>query len=495
MRNDKKLLGQYFTDPTVAMFMAQLVLDSKTKTVLDPAVGPGIFLQCMEKIKINQLEYTAYEIDDNMIDVFKKNNLYDVELCKCDYLTDIKQRKYDAIICNPPYNKFQEIINRKEYISNFKKYYKINMSGYSNLCVYFLIKSLHELEKTGKCAYIMPYEFLNTGYGTVIKKFLLDEKRLKTIFKINNKINLFNDATTTSCIMYFDGSNNREIEFISIDSIDELSNGKYQKCVSHKYEELDPEEKWNKYFFDYKTEYNNLILFRDVAKVSRGIATGNYSYFCLSLNEIIDKGISENAKVRCISKSADIKSEVFTEKDYLELEKENKKVYLFNGCNAETFRDYEYIDYGESVSVNKSFLNSHRTPWFSLEKREPAPIWITVFNRGKLKVVRNETNAKNLTTFHGVYFKDYDEDLINAFFCYLLTPISQEILSNNKREYGNGLDKFEPNDLNDSSVFDVTKLDKYDLSKVLLIYEKIKKDGVGNIELEELNNINSRYVL
>ena len=168
---------------------------------------------------------------------------------------------------------------------------------------------------------------------------------------------------------------------------------------------------------------------------------------------------------------------------------------MFNGCNAETFRDYEYIDYGESVSVNKSFLNSHRTPWFSLEKREPAPIWITVFNRGKLKVVRNETNAKNLTTFHGVYFKDYDEDLINAFFCYLLTPISQEILSNNKREYGNGLDKFEPNDLNDSSVFDVTKLDKYDLSKVLLIYEKIKKDGVGNIELEELNNIYSRYVL
>ena len=183
MRNDKKLLGQYSTDPTVAMFMAQLVLDSKTKTVLDPAVGPGIFLQCMEKIKINQLEYTAYEIDDNMIDVFKKNNLYDVELCKCDYLTDIKQRKYDAIICNPPYNKFQEIINRKEYISNFKKYYKINMSGYSNLCVYFLIKSLHELEKTGKCAYIMPYEFLNTGYGTVIKKFLLDEN-MKTSLNI-----------------------------------------------------------------------------------------------------------------------------------------------------------------------------------------------------------------------------------------------------------------------------------------------------------------------
>ena len=62
---------------------------------------------------------TAYEIDDNMIDVFMKNNLYNVELCKHDYLTDIKQKKYDAIICNPPYNKFQEIINRKEYISNF----------------------------------------------------------------------------------------------------------------------------------------------------------------------------------------------------------------------------------------------------------------------------------------------------------------------------------------------------------------------------------------
>ena len=57
------------------------------------------------------------------------------------------------------------------------------MSGYSNLCVYFLVKSMNELNENGKCCYIIPYEFMNTGYGKGIKQYLLDSKMLKTMAK------------------------------------------------------------------------------------------------------------------------------------------------------------------------------------------------------------------------------------------------------------------------------------------------------------------------
>ncbi len=495
MKNEKKELGQYFTNPDIAMFMAKSILDERTETVLDPAVGHGVFLKCLEKISTKKLKYTAYDIDSQMIEKIKNDNLSEIELYEGDYLADITERKYDGVICNPPYNKFQKIPKRKEYISNFKENFGIDMSGYCNLCVYFLIKSLNELKKNGKCAYIMPYEFLNTGYGTEIKRFMLNDRRLKTIYRINYNINLFDDATTTSCIILFDGAKHNSVNFITVNCVEELFGDEFKNSESHSFGELDPKEKWNIYFESRKSQYKNLVMFKNIGRVSRGIATGNNDFFCLSQADMKDRKISKHSTVRCITKSADVTKAVFTEWEYSNIEKANKRVYLFDGSRAKTTSDFNYIKYGESVDADKGYLNSHRKPWYLLEKREAADIWISVFNRGKLKVVRNETDVKNLTTFHGVYLKEYDKKTTDVFFCYLLTPICREILYANKREYGNGLDKFEPNDLNNSKVFDVSKLDAVDFEGVLAIYEKIKQNGVCEEYLTELNYIFSEYIV
>ena len=51
----------------------------------------------------------------------------------------------------------------------------------------------------------------------------------------------------------------------------------------------------------------------------------------------------------------------------------------------------------------RKFLTKSRKPWYALEKRPPAPIWVSVFNRNGVKFIRNEANISNLTTFHCVY--------------------------------------------------------------------------------------------
>ena len=146
--NSKKKLGQFFTNPSIAEFMAKLVVDDSTKTLLDPAVGPGIFVEKTNMIS-NKIDITCYEIDNKMITEYKKNIKFDTNLVKKDYLTS-NNNKYDSIIANPPYNKFQEIDNRKDLIDLFKRKYSIKLSGYSNYCIYFLIKSLNELNPNGK---------------------------------------------------------------------------------------------------------------------------------------------------------------------------------------------------------------------------------------------------------------------------------------------------------------------------------------------------------
>ncbi len=494
MKEKKKELGQFFTEQNIADFMAKLVVTENTKTVLDPCVGPGILLKCINERKYNDIKYTAFEIDNEMISIFRSKNKFEVDLFECDYLMSNIDQKFDSIICNPPYNKFQSVESRKKYISLFEEKYGIKMSGYCNQCVYFLIKSLNELKATGKCAFIMPYEFFNSGYGVAVKKFLLEDKRIKTVFKFSNKIKLFSDAITTSCVLFFDGTEHDKVNFVTISELSEIENENFNNSIEYSFYDLKPEEKWNTYFKNSKSDYKNLIMFKDIAKVKRGIATGNNKYFCLSASDLERYGISQNARVRCVSKSADVNTLIFTESDYDALEKLDKKSYLFDGCAASTTSDFDYIKHGEQIKVDSSYLNSHRSPWYSLENREIAPIWISVFSRGKLKIIRNETNTKNLTTFHGIYLNVQNENLINVFFCYLLTPICQQILYENKREYGNGLDKFEPNDLNEAKVLDIFVVQKEDIDKILGIYRELKGNRYSYSKIEELNFIFSKYI-
>ena len=167
-------------------------------------------------------------------------------------------------------------------------------------------------------------------------------------------------------------------------------------------------------------------------------------------------------------------------------------MYVFDGRNKTTSGDNKYIEYGESLNVNKSYLNSHRFPWYGIEDKKPAPIWISVFSRNNLKIIRNELMIKNLTTFHGVYPLINDEESINIFYCYLLTPLAQKILRLNKRECGEGLDKFEPNDLNNAMILDLNIINQNDKNEILEIYETLKNKNL--IEIEKLEFIFSKYV-
>ena len=132
-----------------------------------------------------------------------------------------------------------------------------------------------------------------------------------------------------------------------------------------------------------------------------------------------------------------------------------------------------------------------------MEEKQIAPIWISVFNRNGLKVIRNETLTKNLTTFHGIYFNDkfLNEDFINIFYCYLLTPICQTLLKESKREYGGGLDKFEPNDLNNAKVLDLSMISDKDTCEILALYNQIRDNQHDfSTIVERLNNVFTSYM-
>ncbi|WP_340063614.1 HsdM family class I SAM-dependent methyltransferase [Ascidiimonas aurantiaca] len=485
----RKEFAQFFTPQPIANLMADWLLGNKSlKTVLEPAFGLGIFSRTLLKKK-KDIEIKGFDIDET---IFKDASEYfktykNVSLSLEDYMYNGWKNKYDGIICNPPYLKFHDYDN-KEILKEVESYLKFKFNGFTNLYTLFLLKSIFQLKKGGRIAYIIPSEFLNSDYGKLIKEYLLKTKTLRHLFVIDFKENVFDDAMTTASILLLANDEyTYEIEITNIQSKSDLRLiGEYIKSYpdakgefSFKTSELDPGIKWRQYYqIQNSKNYKNLIPFSTYAKVVRGIATGANEYFTFKKSKIEKHSIPDENLLPCVCKAKDVKGNFFTISDYERLIENDELAYLFNGKSRDNKKVSDYIVLGENEKVNEKYLTKKRKPWYSLENRPPAPIWVSVFNRNGVKFIRNEANVSNLTTFHCVYpvnsnlFSNVSIDLL---FAYLLTDVAKEIFSDNRREYGNGLKKFEPNDLNKSKMLDLSKLKEQQTEQILNLYSNFKE--------------------
>lgn len=487
--NHRKKFAQFFTPQPIADLMSDWLLGNKnSKTILEPAFGLGIFSRTLLNKNPN-LNIKGFDIDETILKEAKTHFDFfgNVSLNLEDYMFNDWKNKYDGIICNPPYLKFHDYDN-KQILQEVENKLKFKFNGFTNLYTLFLLKSVFQLNKDGRAAYIIPSEFLNSDYGKLIKEYLLKTRTLRHLFVIDFKENVFDDAMTTASILLLaNDNNNSEIHISTIDSksdlnliksyIDSYPKGKGEFSFDPK--DLDPNIKWRKYYqVQNSINYNNLVPFSTYAKVVRGIATGANEYFTFKPSKAKEFNIPESNLLPCICKAKDVKTNFFTSENFKNLIKKDELTYLFNGQQSKSEAVENYIKKGEQEEINEKFLTKSRKPWYSIEKRHPAPIWVSVFNRNGVKFIRNEANISNLTTFHCVYPTNSDlfsKVSIDLLFAYLLTDVSKDIFSDNRREYGNGLKKFEPNDLNKSKMLDLSILSQSKVEEILELYSNYRQ--------------------
>lgn len=509
----RKRFAQFFTPLPVAKLLTQWLLGNPNlQTIQEPAFGLGIFSRLLLSQR-NDLSIKAFEIDSTILATAKKcfAGVPNVKIVPQCYMENDWQNKYDGIICNPPYFKFHDY-NNKAILKTVEEKLHCSLTGFTNLYTLFLLKSLYQLKVNGRCAYLVPSEFLNSNYGETIKSYLIQTGMLRHIIVIDFAENVFDDAlTTASIILCANDQWSETVKFSYVRSLSDLH--KISQAFSSKsphllfgktfrVSELQPNIKWRAYYQKQNGgQFKYLVPFSVYAKVVRGIATGSNDYFTFTLSKAKEFSIDKKFLLPCICKAADVRSTFFTQQDFMALRTNNKKIYLFNAENSDDEFVLRYIKKGESEGINKTYLNSCRTPWFSLERRPPAPIWVGVFNRTGLRFVRNEANIANLTAFHCVYpqsvnlLSEIDIDLL---FAYLLTDTAKRILADNCREYGDGLQKFEPNDLNKGMILNIAMLPQSDKRKIIALYQQFQeceKQGKASRYIKKIDDIIKEYFI
>ena len=220
----RKKFAQFFTPLPVAKLLTQWLLGNPNlQTVQEPAFGLGIFSRLLLSHR-NDLSIRAFEIDPTILATAKKHfaDVPNIKILPQDYMENDWHNKYDGIICNPPYFKFHDY-NNKPILKTVAEKLDCPLTGFTNLYTLFLLKSLYQLNENGRCAYLVPSEFLNSNYGEIIKSYLLQKGMLRHIIVIDFSENVFDDVITTASIILCANSKEGDtVNFSYVQSISDL---------------------------------------------------------------------------------------------------------------------------------------------------------------------------------------------------------------------------------------------------------------------------------
>ncbi|HSH52546.1 MAG TPA: N-6 DNA methylase, partial [Bacteroidales bacterium] len=307
-QNDRKLNGAFFTPNYVIDFIINETNPKENDKCLDPSCGCGAFLiGLVEYFKRNYKKSVKQIIRQNIFgaDILDYNvdrtktllsilalqydeiiEESDLNIEHKDSLKDNWNYKYDVIVGNPPYVKYQDLndINRIELL---KSWQSIN-NGTFNLYFAFFELGHKLLNDSGRLGYITPNNYFTSLSGMSLRQYFHRHKCLTRIIDFSHK-KIF-DAQTYTAISFLNKQKNEKILYDKIPDNQKCSDFLLKVNGSPNYIDKLNVKKWR---LLKKQEQENIRIIetigtpiKELFKIAAGIATlKDEVFFVNSINE------------------------------------------------------------------------------------------------------------------------------------------------------------------------------------------------------------------
>ena len=460
-------MGQFATPFPLAHDMMRYVagfLPKRRVSFLEPAFGTGVFLSAFIKVKGREpVQTLGFEIDPHYCLPAREHWAGKKVEVKCaDFLHQAPDRFFDLIVTNPPYTRHHHLsADEKVWLQKVvTSETGIRISGLAGLYCHFLMLSTKWLVPSGISCWLIPCEFMDVNYGAAVRRYLSENVELIRIHRFNPEDLQFADALVSSCVVVFRNRRplkDHVVEFSSGGSI--VSPARMRKVLN---ETLKKDGKWIPHFSAKRGRCPNKgETLGDYFYVKRGIATGDNGFFILDEESALRHKIPYRFLRPILPGPRHMKVDRI--KSINGIPDLERKMFLFS-CDLEKEdlrKDYpsvwKYIRDGEERGVNEGYICSRRTPWYSCEKREAAPIVVPYMGRtaaeGRLfRFILNESDAITTNSYLMLYPKSElaeklkDRDALVSVW-EALNGIPSETLISSGRTYGGGLHKIEPREL------------------------------------------------
>ncbi|MBI5765309.1 MAG: SAM-dependent DNA methyltransferase [Planctomycetes bacterium] len=420
------------------------------RIALDPAVGPGVFVDAIAALPrhARPRELHLLDIDPVMIAKLRTPTSIACRVAAADFITKRHVGPFDAVIANPPYVRHHDFDYGPRAWRDLERVTGAPIPRTTNLYGLFVLKIGSLLSARGRAAIITPSEWLRADFGVALKSYLLRENLLDAIIQFDHGASVFDGVLTTACITLL-RKGRRPADPIRCATVSDergLAALDFDAATSWLPAELQANEKWNA-LDKRSTSDRSTRKLSDFATCSRGIATGANDYFTLRPSDLKKWKIARRDVRPCITKARQIRRDRITADDLRRLITEDERVFLLQPGTPLNPAVRSYLEHGKKRGVHSRYLPSHRPTWYLPEHRMPAPILISVFARGRFRIVWNEANVLNLTAYHGIYPRDGQRATARKLFEWLSSSAGHGALQAHVRLYADGLLKVEPKDV------------------------------------------------
>jgi len=538
----RRKLGQFRTPLTIASLMAEWLIQDGTETVLDPGMGAGALAAAAYQTKQQHVDQPPltdiHGVDLNELSLVMAatslallNHGEPHSLRIDDFLSvepnEIENGAVDAIISNPPYSRHHELdADYKQRINDqAERETGQTISALSPMYAYFYYHAAAFLKPGGRLSFITPSEFLETGYGESLKRFLVEAFDIRALVLFDrDDSSKFDEALTTSLVSFLekpDGEASDLTRMIRVDG--DPSEAELLAAIRGEQEgetdwgfvnvvpqtELEPSDKWTGLFDPLNIDTTDLVALSDLATVTRGIATGQNDYYCLTAEDVAAWNIDERYLSKIIRNARHVPGYEYTVDDWTVDREAGEEVWVLYHLTAldseiasalqsteiegnSTLAAYEdraqpggetegivdYLRHGcsEDIGAHSGYLAEHRTPWYVVDRRDPPPVVFTYMSRGGSRCIKNETDARTLSNLHGIYFDvDLSESEQKALLAYLNSGFASEVVRRSGRTYSSGMDKIEPKELEGVPVLDPRTLDSETVAELAERFDALRQ--------------------
>ena len=471
--DSRRRLGQFATPYELAQEIISYGLtlqDEEAISFLEPAIGTGSFYSALlsecDKHSKTVMSATGIELDDDFYSAAR--DLWShtgINLIKEDFTEAECLKRVNFLISNPPYVRHHYISQEKKskLATTIKDNTGLSFSGLAGLYCYFILCAHKWLTPNAICGWLIPSEFMDVNYGSVLKEYFLNKVHLLRVHRYNPENCKFDDALVSSCVVWFKNevvSENYDIEF--------SYGGTHEKPeISRNISKnvLEKHRKWTHFPEKENIKANsatNLTL-GDFFTIKRGLATGDNDFFILTKEQIDALDLDMQFFIPILPSPRHLKcDEVFSDNNgHPRLDTQ----YFLLSCTLPESEIKEhhptmwnYLNGGKDTTAQK-YLCKNRKVWYFQENRTATPFLCSYMGRGTsehsapFRFILNHTDAIATNSYLMLYPKTIlreaitqSPDVLHKIW-EILTNITASALECEGRIYGGGLKKIEPREL------------------------------------------------